>query len=113
MNKTSSCIAVFTNYADAVSAINGLKAADVGQHSISLVGKDIQEGKVAEKGLGSLDSDLTQLGVQEENLHCYYCMVYAGFFLVIIRGDDTQVEQAANHLEKYAQADVSVHFNAS
>jgi tRNA A58 N-methylase Trm61 len=113
MNKTSSCIAVFRNYADAVSAINGLKAVDVDQQLISLVGKDIQEGKVAEKGLSSLDSDLILLGVQEANLHCYNCMIHAGSFMVIVMGDYTQVEQAANHLEKYAQADVSIHFNAS
>jgi len=113
MEKGSSCIAIFTDYADAKSAVHRLFSFNVDENRISLVGKDLRQGKVAADGLVNLDDDLYQLGVQESSLYCYKCLVHSGSFLVIVSGDYEEVERAWNQLEKYKKADVSIHFNST
>ncbi|WP_456378646.1 hypothetical protein [Thiolapillus sp.] len=112
MEKASSCIAVFTEYSDAREAIERLVDASVDHSRISLVGKDVQEGKVAADGVSALDDDLRQLGVQEANLHCYKCLMLGGAYLVIVSGGYGEVDRACDFLEMHKQAEVSVHFNA-
>jgi len=113
MNKSSCCIAVFSDHTAAVEAIERLEAGPLDKDLISLVGKNVQYGKVGMNGLSSLNEDLLQLGVQEATLHCYQCMVHGGSFLVIVSGNYQQVEDACEHLEKHTQADVALHLNAS
>jgi hypothetical protein len=113
MEKSSSCIAVFSNHSDAASAIEKLAATGMERKSISLVSKDIQEGQIGTDGLASLDEDLKNIGVQEGNVHCYKCMIHGGSFLVVVSGDYTQVERACNHFERHEeQPEISIHFNA-
>lgn len=112
MNKSSCCIAVFPDYTAAVEAIDRLVASSMDKNLISLVGKDVQHGKVGLNGLSSLNDDLLQLGVQEATLHCYQCMIHGGSFLVVVSGNYEQVENACEHLEKNTQADVALHLNA-
>jgi len=112
IQQASSCIAVFIRYRDAKQAIDRLLDVGVDAKSISLIGEHVQEGLVAAQGLKMLDDELPLLGVQEANLHCYKCLVFGGFFLVIVSGNHTQVDHACSHLEKTKHADVSLHFNA-
>ena len=112
MEKGSSCIAIFTDYTDAKNAVYRLFSFNVDENCVSLVGKDLQQGKVSAGGLEDLDDDLYQLGVQESSLYCYKCLVHSGSFLVIVSGDYEVVEQACNQLEKNKKADVSIHFNS-
>ncbi|BAO44676.1 hypothetical protein TBH_C1759 [Thiolapillus brandeum] len=112
MKKSNCCIAIFPDHAGAVEAIDELKKHHMDDNVISLVGKDVQYGKVGVNGLSSLNEDLTRLGVQEATLYCYQCMVHNGSFLVIVTGNHDQVEAACDQLEKHAQADVALHFNA-
>ena len=113
MRKGSSCIAVFFRYEDARDAIQQLLAANVDKRNISLVGKKLQQGRVAADGLASLDNDLYQLGVQEGNLHCYKCLIHGGSFLVIVNGNYAEVEHVCRQLEQHEKADVSIHFNTA
>ena len=113
MGKGSSCIAIFSEYTDAVDAVNRLASLNVDENRISLVGKDKQQGEVAAGGMVNLDDDLNQLGVQEGNLYCYKYLVHSGSFLVIVSGDYDEVERACNQLEKNKKADVSIHFNST
>ncbi len=112
MKKASSCIAVFSRYADGKNAAGELIAASVDRAAISLVDKELQQGKVANSGLGSLDDDLLQLGVLKSSLYCYKCMLYAGSCLLIVSGNYQQIEHACALLEQYQQADVSMHYNS-
>ncbi|WP_456417452.1 hypothetical protein [Thiolapillus sp.] len=112
MEKASSCIAVFTKYSDAGEAVEMLVGAGMEPGRISLLGKYTQEGKVAAKGTSALDDDLRQLGVQEENLHCYKCLISGGAYLVVVSGDYQEVDWACGFLEQQGRAEVSVHFNA-
>ncbi len=112
MEKASSCIAVFMKYSDAREAIEKIVDAGVDHSRISLVGEEIQEGKVAADGASALDDDLRQLGVQEENLHCYKHLMLGGAYLVVVSGDYVEVSRAFDFLERYNQAEVFVHFNA-
>ncbi len=112
LEQTSSCVAVFSNYDDAKRAIAHMVDAGIESRRISLVGEQTQEGLVARGGMDRLDEDLTALGVQEANLHCYKCLIYGGSWLVIVSGNHEQVDFACEHLEKHTSADVSLHFNA-
>ncbi|RUM92610.1 MAG: hypothetical protein DSZ28_09420 [Thiothrix sp.] len=113
MEKGSSCIAIFSEYTDAKDTVNRLASFNVDENRISLVGRDLQQGKVAAGGIGTLDDDLNQLGVQEGSLYCYQCLVHGGSFLVIVSGDYEEVERACRQLEKHEKADVSIHFNSA
>jgi len=114
MNKRrSSCIAVFSRYADATDAMQQLLASSMDKKHISLVGKDCQEGQLIAEGLDNLDDEFHQLGVQEGNLYCYKCLLHGGSFLLIVSGNYEEVELACKHLEQHEKAEVSIHFNAN
>jgi len=111
MKKHSSCIAVFSRYIDATDAMRQLLASSVDKKHISLVGKDCQKGQLIAEGLDNLDDELHQLGVQEDNLYCYRCLIHSGLFLVIVSGNYEEMERVFKQLEQHEKAEVSIHFN--
>ncbi len=112
MNKKSSCVAVFSEIADANVAIQQLLAAGINKDLISLIGETIQQGKIAVKGIKYFDNELLQIGIHKANLYCYKSLIYSGSYLVIVSGNYKEVEYACNQLELCEQADVAIHFNA-
>ncbi len=113
MKKESSCVAVFSEMAEANNAIQHIITMGIDKNHVSLIGETIQQGKVAADGLEYFDSDLLQLGIHKANLYCYKALIYSGSYLVVVNGSHTVVEQAYKHLEQYTGADVAIHFNSA
>ena len=112
MKKSSCCVAIFTDHALATSAVAELQSLNMGSDVVSLIGNNIQQGKVGTAGLSSLHEDLLLLGVQESNIYCYQCLIHGGSFLVVVSGNYEQVEKACSHLEKNSHADTALHLNS-
>jgi hypothetical protein len=111
MEKASSCIVVFPQYADAVEARALLLGNGISPDRISIIGRDRQEGDVAAMDADVFDDDLMRLGVQEANLYCYKCSLHAGAVLLIVSGNYAEIEEACELLEHLEAADVTLHFN--
>ncbi len=112
MKKCSSCVAFFSEYTDAINAFEHLLAANVDRKRISIISKDFQLGVVAVKGLGRLDKDLHQSGIQRATIEYYKCLLLRGLFLLLVDGSHEEVEIAYKQLERHERMDISIHFNS-
>lgn len=112
MKKSSCCIAIYPDHAQAALAMAELKSIKIDSDFVSLVARDVQQGQVGTAGLSSLHDELLSLGVQESNIYCYLCLIHGGSALLIVSGNHQQVEYACNYLEKRSSADTALHLNS-
>lgn len=102
----SSCITVFSDYSEALTAKDLLKKINLKDDQIVLLDKSLKHESIRT----DIDEYFNQIGVPEDIMHCYRCQLQSGSFLLIASGTSHEIEQACQLLEMNDYSS-SVHFN--
>lgn len=107
----SCCIAIFKKESETNSALDHMDKILIEAECVSIINKHHQLGAIDNQHEGDIDICLRDSGVPESQRYAYRCIVDSGYTLLIIHGDQIQIEVASHHMEKLGGSDISVHFN--
>lgn len=108
MSKQSSCIAIFSSYSEASAARQTLKNSTINNKQIVLFDNDLKEAPAST----NINNYFNQIGVPEDTIDCYLCLLHSGSLLLITSGTSQEIELAYQSLEKNGFAS-SMHFNTN
>jgi len=108
MDIQSSCIAIFSNYSEAISARQILKKTNLKDNQIMVLDANLERVFTTT----SVNYFFNKIGVPKDTMYCYLCQLHSGSILLIVSGTSQEVELTYQMLEKEGYI-ASVHFNIS
>ena len=106
MSKHNSCITVLPTYSEALTARELLAKTKIHNEQIIVLGKALDEN-ASDDYINNL---LNVIGVPEDTIDCYLCLLHGDAFLLVTRGTYQEVERAYQTLRESGISS-SVHFS--
>jgi len=114
----NSCIAVCNDHLQAEAVIHLLQKKGFDANKLSIVGNDYPceeyllaalEDVVAIDGLSTLGAALYNIAIPEDSIIRYEAVIGSGCYLLVVHGNQGEVEQACDVLAGGGIRDVTIH----